>query len=326
MNSIKAFVALVVGICICIPAFSQASKKVITIAHRGACGYLPEHTLAAKAMAYGMNADYIEQDIVLTRDDVPIIVHDIHLDTVTNIASSFPGRARIDDRYYAMDFTLAEIKSLRVNERINLKTGLQVFSGRFPLGKSEFRISTLGEELEMIAGLNHSTGKDIGIYPEIKEPEWHRKEGHDITKIVLKELERYGYKSNTDNCYLQCFDAGELKRIKNELKSDLRLIQLVENDCDLKEIAKYAVGIGPSINQIITGLNPDGSMAISNLVKEAHELNLLVHPYTFRVDSLPGSLSKDALLNVLFAKVGIDGIFSDFPDVTVKFLEKFRRE
>ncbi|MDN5278335.1 MAG: glycerophosphoryl diester phosphodiesterase [Clostridiales bacterium] len=294
----------------------------INIAHRGASGYLPEHTLAAKALAYGQGADYIEQDIVLTADDIPIIIHDIHLDTVTDVARKFPERKRKDGRFYALDFTLAEIKTLQVNERIDLKTGLPVFPKRFPLYKSEFRISTLAEELEMIQGLNKSTGKDIGIYPEIKEPEWHRKEGHDISKIVLFILNEFGYKTKEDKCYLQCFDAKELKRIRAELKSELALVQLLEEDTDLNEVAKYADGIGPSIKQIITEIKPDGKPVISDMVKLAHQKDLVVHPYTFRVDSLPFSLDSDKLLNVLFKKIKIDGIFSDFPDVTAKFLKK----
>jgi glycerophosphoryl diester phosphodiesterase len=174
----------------------------------------------------------------------------------------------------------------------------------------------------MIQGLNKSTGKDIGIYPEIKEPEWHRKEGHDISKIVLFILNEFGYKTKEDKCYLQCFDAKELKRIRAELKSELALVQLLEEDTDLNEVAKYADGIGPSIKQIITEIKPDGKPVISDMVKLAHQKDLVVHPYTFRVDSLPFSLDSDKLLNVLFKKIKIDGIFSDFPDVTAKFLKK----
>src|SRR5688572_14236575 len=91
---------------------AMAGERMIVIAHRGASGYLPEHTREAKTLAYGMGADFLEQDVVLTRDDVPIVLHDVHLDTVTNVAAQFPGRARDDERFYAIDFTLAEIRSL----------------------------------------------------------------------------------------------------------------------------------------------------------------------------------------------------------------------
>ncbi len=317
----KFMAIIAVGAILWQPTLNAQEKKRINIAHRGASGYLPEHTLQAKAMAFGQNADYIEQDVVLSKDLVPIVVHDIHLDTVSNVAERFPERKRDDGRFYAADLTLAEIKSLKVNERIDLKTGKAVFEKRFPVGKSVFRISTLVEELEMIQGLNKSTGKNIGIYPEIKEPAWHRENGMDISKIVLKTLADYGYSSADSKCFLQCFDAQELKRIKNELKSTLSLIQLMEGEMDLEEVAGYAKGIGPWIGQIVTGKNADGSLELSSLVADAHARNLLVHPYTFRVDAPIHELAPEFLLQLLFNKIGVDGIFSDFPDVSGRFLE-----
>ena len=122
--------------------------KPIVIAHRGASGYLPEHTLPAKALAYGLGADFLEQDIVLTKDDVPVVLHDIYLDTVTDVARRFAGRQRADGRYYALDLTLAELKQLRVTERFNAKTGKPVYPQRFPAEQSEFHLATLEEELK----------------------------------------------------------------------------------------------------------------------------------------------------------------------------------
>ncbi len=299
----------------------SAMEKPINIAHRGACAYLPEHTLPAKALAYNMDADFLEQDVVLTSDNVPLVIHDIHLDTVTDVAARFPERKRADGRYYAIDFTFAEIKTLKVNERIDLETGKAVFPGRFPLAKSEFRLSSLGEEIEMIQGLNKSTGRNIGIYPEIKEPAWHRQEGRDVTAVVLKTLEEYGYTKASDNIFLQCFDFAELKRIKNELKCGLKLIQLVEEDFSIEEVASYAYGIGPSIKQIITAFDDKGQPVITDLVERAHKAGLKVHPYTFRADSLPAGVRPEALLKLLFENVKIDGIFSDFPDISGRYLK-----
>lgn len=299
-----------------------ADQGPLNIAHRGACGYLPEHTLPAKALAYAMNADYIEQDVVLTKDDVPIIIHDIHLDTVTDVATRYPARARSDGRFYVIDFTLAEIKTLLVSERFDLKTKSAVFAGRFPIWKSHFNLSCLSEELELIQGLNKASGKNIGIYPEIKEPAWHREQGKDISVIVLKMLADYGYSNAEDKIFLQCFDFAELKRIKNELKCEMKLIQLIEADCNLDEVSAYAYGIGPSIQQIITGADSKGNPLISDLVERAHKLGLKAHPYTFRPDSLPKGIDAETLLKILVEKVKIDGIFSDFPDVSGKILEK----
>jgi glycerophosphoryl diester phosphodiesterase len=109
-----------------LPLMAQDPAPLV-IAHRGASGYLPEHTLEAKVMAHAMGAPYIEQDVVLTKDDVPVILHDIHVDTISDVASRFPGRQREDGRFYALDFTLAELKQLRVTERFNAKTDSRFF-------------------------------------------------------------------------------------------------------------------------------------------------------------------------------------------------------
>ncbi len=164
--------------------FAEANAEKLVIAHRGASGYLPEHTLPAKAMAYAQGADYLEQDVVMTRDDQLIVLHDHYLDRVTDVAQQFPSRHREDGRYYAIDFTLAEIKQLHFTEGFHLegKKQVQNYPGRFPMNRSDFRIHTLAEELAFIQGLNHSTGKNIGIYTEIKSPWFHRKEGKDISK------------------------------------------------------------------------------------------------------------------------------------------------
>ncbi len=127
-------------------AVAQAQEKIV-IAHRGASGYLPEHTLPAKAMAYAQGADYLEQDLVMTKDDQLVVLHDHYLDRVTDVAKRFPNRARKDGRYYAIDFTLAEIKSLKFTEGFDIENGKQVqtYPGRFPMNKSDFRVHTFQE-------------------------------------------------------------------------------------------------------------------------------------------------------------------------------------
>ncbi len=171
----STWLLLALGLLVC-PAMAA---EFAVIAHRGASGYLPEHTLPAKALAYGLGADFLEQDVVLTKDRHPIVLHDIHLDTVTDVADRFPERARADGRYYALDFTLAEIKTLAVHERWDHKNRQPVFAGRFP-SENRLSVPTLAEEIELVQGLNTSTGRDVGIYPEIKKPAWHREQGYDI--------------------------------------------------------------------------------------------------------------------------------------------------
>lgn len=299
-------------------------KHKIVIAHRGASGYLPEHTIEAKAMAHAMNVDFIEQDLVLSKDDVPIVIHDIYLDDVTNVATIFPNRKRENNRYYVIDFTFDELKTLQVSERFNPETGEQVYKNRFPKGKGNFKLHSLNEEIELIQGLNLSTGKNIGIYPEIKEPEFHKKAGKNLTEIVLKILSDYGYNTKKDNCILQCFDAKELERIRVELQSELFLVQLIEFDKEAKQLphfATYANGIGPWYKQILDK-KIDGNWQFTSLVSEAHQLGLQVHPYTFRADQLNEFSSFDEMMQTLLIEANVDGGFTDFPDVMVNFINK----
>jgi glycerophosphoryl diester phosphodiesterase len=291
-----------------------AADTPLNIAHRGASGYLPEHTLAAKAMAYAQGADYIEQDVALTKDFIPIVIHDIYLNDVTDVAEKFPDKMRDDNKYYVIDFTYDEIKSLNVNE-VMTDSGKQRFKDRFPAKKSIFKLHTLSEEIEFIQGLNRSTGKDIGIYTEIKEPKWHRDHGKDITLIVLAVLAKYGYKNAEDKCYLQCFDADELKRVRFNFKSKLKLVQLIGVDADINEIATYAEGIGPSIKQLYK----------TDFMQKARKANLKVHPYTFRKDLVAiENMSSNELLSFLFKTAKVDGIFSDFPDITRDYIRSLK--
>jgi glycerophosphoryl diester phosphodiesterase len=316
-------------------ASGVAAQKIV-IAHRGASGYLPEHTLAAKAAAHAMGADYLEQDVVLSRDGVPMVLHDIHVDTVTDVAQVFPDRARADGRFYAIDFTVDELQSLTAMERAD-KAGEQVFPGRFPRGASSFQIPTLAEEIELIQGLNLSTGREAGIYAEIKAPAWHRAEGHDISAIVLGVLADYGYTDPDDPAYLQCFDWNETQRIRNELGWRGKLVQLLgENDWHeapdvdydalrtkdgLAAIAKVADGIGPSMHHVVTGIDPGGRTLVTDLVATAHALGLAVHPYTFRADALPDYAdSLEQALRIFLIEADVDGVFTDFPDRAVAFL------
>jgi len=297
----------------------------IVIAHRGASGYLPEHTLESKAMAYAMHPDFLEQDLVLSKDDVPVVIHDIHLDDITDVASKFPSRKRKDGHFFVIDFTYKELQQLNVYERFDPKTKKAVFPNRFPYGKSHFKLHSLQDEIELIQGLNKSTGKTIGIYPEIKNPAFHRKSGKDISKIVLSILTEYGYKTKSDPCILQCFDEAELKRIRTELNSELFLVQLVGrriDEKDLDEFKTYADGIGLSIRAIIKGIDKNGNITYSDLVKNAHSRNLKVHAFTLRADQLGNAPSFEKLLEIVFYGANIDGAFTDFPDKVVEFLKK----
>lgn len=312
-------------------------QSKLVIAHRGASGYLPEHTLAAKAMAYAQGAHFIEQDLVMTRDDQVVVLHDHYLDTVTDVHDVFPGRARDDGRYYVVDFTLAELQTLAVTERFKLSDEVKtaVFEQRFPLEKSSFRIVTFAEEIELIQGLNQSTGRSVGIYPEIKSPAFHRREGKDISVAVLEVLKTYGYDERRDRVFLQCFDGNELQRIRGELfpamNMTVPLVQLLGTGPEfrpaltaegIRSVATYADGIGPSMQLIVEPDSIAGELKKSNLVELAHDRGLVVHPYTFRRDLLPAyAADYDDLLKIFLDDIGVDGVFTDFPDSTVAYIE-----
>lgn len=297
----------------------------IVIAHRGASGYLPEHTLEGEAMAYALGADYIEPDVVLTKDGVPIVLHDIWLDLTTNVRQLFPTRARSDGRWYAIDFTLAEIKTLRVNERVRLGTDTPVYAGRFPWGKAKFEVPTLAETIELVQGLNKSTGRNVGIYPELKAPAFHHQHGFDFERLALDFFTSYGYEGPEARIFVQCFEASALERLRFELGTKLPLIQLISGGKDndwmvtpegLDRIAKYADGIGPSTSRIV-----DRQGRHTTLVQDAHQRRLLVHPYTFRRDELPPyAKSLEDQLRLFYFELGVDGVFTDFTDVAVGVL------
>lgn len=359
MNKIY-LTALIASTLLTSPVFAQTSTDKIVVAHRGASGYLPEHTLPAKAMAYAMKPDYIEQDVVMTKDDKLVVLHDHFLDRVTNVATIFPERVRKDGRYYAIDFTLAEIKQLSVTEGFNIKDGEQVqgFPERFPIWKSDFKVPTLEEEIEMIQGLNKSLGYNIGIYPEIKAPWFHRNEGKDISVAVLNVLKQYGYTEKDSNIYLQTFDFNELKRIHDELMPamdmDVKLVQLMAytdwnetmeyspdgkatpysydwmfQDGGMAIVAKYADGIGPWNPMVVSDQSTKGNVKLTGLVEAAHKQGMQVHPYTFRADTgrIPAYASDfNDLLDIFYHTADVDGVFTDFPDKAVNFLSERRTQ
>lgn len=332
---------------------SVFAKDTIVIAHRGASGYLPEHTLEAKALAHAQGVDYLEQDVVMTKDDHLIILHDHYLDRITDVDRRFPDRKRADGRYYAIDFTLDEIRSLRFSEGFIAKNEIkyQEYADRFPIFKSHFVIHTLEEEIEFIQGLNKTTGKNVGLYPEIKAAWFHRKEGKDITLNVLKTLKKYGYTKKSDKIYLQSFDPNELKRIKYELfpalHMELKLIQLIaetdwheteEQDANgnwinydydwmfyengMRKIAQYADGIGPQYPMLISSAFTLKNKKLSGMSKAAKQYGLDIHPYTLRKDRLPEYVKNmDDLHDIIFKIAKCDGVFSDFPDLTVNYVK-----
>lgn len=334
-------------------SYAAVQDKLI-VAHRGASAYLPEHTLESKALAYNMGVAYLEQDLAMTKDNRLVVVHDHYLDRVTDVADKFPKRARKDGRYYVIDFTLDEIKTLNFTEGFNIENGKRVqgYKDRFPMFTSVFKIHTLEEEIEFIQGLNKTMGKDIGIYVETKAPWFHKQEGKDISKATLEVLKKYGYTSKDSNVIFQTFDYPDLKYVKTELMPkmgmDLKTVMLlgytdwnetyelkdgkwVPFDFDylldpknFKEVSQYATGLGPTYEMLFDlKKTQKGSIVVNDFVKNAHANGMVVHPYTVRADKLPAYCNNvDELFKAILIDADADGLFTDFPDLGVAFLQK----
>jgi glycerophosphoryl diester phosphodiesterase len=310
----------------------------IVIAHRGASGYLPEHTLAAYELAVRQGADYIEPDLVITRDGVLIARHENEIGGTTDVAVKFPERRttkEVDGEavagWFAEDFTLAEIKRLRARERLAFRSQAH---------NDEFEVPALQEILDLVARLEAETGRRIGIYPETKHPSYFRGLGLPLEEPLLELLHARGYRTAEDPVFLQSFEVGNLRWLRE--RTALRLIQLLDEKGapwdfvvtgdsrtyadlatpdGLREIAGYAAGIGPH-KRLIVPLGPQGRLAEpTTLVRDAHAAGLLVHPWTFRNEA--SFLHRDyggdpaAELRQFYA-LGVDGVFADFPDVAVR--------
>ncbi len=289
-------------------------------------------------MAAAWGVDFVEPDVVLSRDGIPVVLHDIDRERSTEVRSKFPTRHRADGRFYVRDFSLAELKKLHVLERGRADDETQAtFPERFPRthNLNSFRIPTLEEYLEFVEGLRRSTGHKLGVYPEIKAPEFHESEGQDIVAIVHALLIRFGYDKTPELIYLQSFDPKALKRLKNDFSSPLPLIQLIgknswkESSADydalitekgLKEVSSYAVGIGPSLDQILSYDSQKKKIRVTELPKWARQAGLKIHPYTHRREQIPPIFkNSDEFFSLLKYEAKVDGLFSDFADDVLRW-------
>lgn len=279
----------------------------IIIAHRGASGYLPEHTLAAYAMAHAMGADFLEPDLVMTRDGILIARHDVVLEETTDVAAVFPDRRRADGHWYAADLDLAEVRRLQARERTDR---------RFRRDSHGFGVPTFEEILQLVTELNRLTGRTVGVYPETKQPAWHRAAGLALEEPLLTLLERYGYRRRADPVFVQSFEEASLRHMRASLGTRLRLVQLVSDGErvtpeGLDAIATYADALGPD-RALIEGVPGSADPA---LVKRCHARGLAVHPFTFRADAVDARYPGfEAELRHFLGTLKVDGLFTDHPD------------
>lgn len=257
----------------------------LVIAHRGASGYRPEHTLEAYALGIDMGADVIEPDLVFTKDGVLVARHDRYLSTTTDVADhpEFAARKRANDDpndepenraridWWVEDFTLAELKTLRAR---------QPFPGRSKEFDGRYEIPTFDEVLALVARRSEEAGRPVGVYPETKHPGFFASKGYDFDAPLLKALDEF----DAGPVFIQSFEPEILKRLKG--RTSAKLVQLVYEESPgagpnipLTEIATYADGVGAQKELILSAEGVDTA-----LIADAHALQLAVHPWTFRND------------------------------------------
>jgi glycerophosphoryl diester phosphodiesterase len=351
----------------------HAEPTPLVIGHRGASGYLPDHTLASYALAIELGADYIEPDLVITKDGHLIVRHEPNLKDTTDVATKFPGRRRKavvdgveEEGWFASDFTLAEIKTLRA---------VQPFADRPQQFNGMFQIPTLEEVIALAKRKSLEKGRMIGIYPETKHSTYHKHLGVPLEPPLVRVLKTAGLDRRNAPVIIQSFEQSNLMALRKMTK--VRLVQLVDandvnpdgtldftapfdrpydwtvsgdptlltrtfayftTDAGLAEITTYADGIGPWKRYIVStevaDINGDGNVGDENgdglvneadrrllpptdLVTRAHAHGLLIHTWTFRNERrrLAFDYAGNPLNEYLqFYRLGVDGVFSEFPD------------
>jgi glycerophosphoryl diester phosphodiesterase len=334
------------------PADTPAShqERFLVIGHRGASGYRPEHTLASYELAARMGADYVEPDLVTTKDRVLVARHEPEISETTDVAAhpEFAARKKTKQLdgvavtgWFTEDFTLAELRTLRAKERIPaLRQHNTLYDGRY-------QVPTLQEVIDLSLRLSRELRRPIGIYPETKHPTYFQRQGLALEPQLVRILNRNGLNHPDAKVFVQSFEVSNLKALSRELQ--VPLVQLINSTgapydfvvagdkrtyddlvkpAGLGEISTYADGIGPAKDRII-GRDATGKLTRpTTLVADAHRRGLELHPWTFRAENnfLPADYRSSALPaeygNLFgeletFRRTGIDGVFTDNPDVAV---------
>ncbi|GAB2997030.1 glycerophosphodiester phosphodiesterase [Saccharothrix stipae] len=354
-----ALAALAVAGAVVLPSASASGdgetassrKGPLVIGHRGASGYRPEHTLAAYELAARMGADYIEPDLVVTKDGKLVARHENEIGGTTDVAArtEFAGRRTtkvIDGAsitgWFTEDFTLAELKTLRAKERIpEVRPRNTLYDGRFP-------VPTLEEVIDLSRRLSRELGRDIGIYPETKHPTYFQDIGLPLEPRLVDVLNRAGLNRHGAKVYVQSFEVANLKQLKSKLR--VPLVQLINSSGapydfvkagdkrtysdlvtpeGLREIRTYASGIGAAKDRIIPRDAAGFLREPTTLVRDAHTRGLIVHAWTFRNENTflpadfrsstdPAAYGRAFGEYAKFYATGLDGVFADNPDTAVE--------
>jgi glycerophosphoryl diester phosphodiesterase len=312
------FIFILFHLVFILKVFSQP----LVIAHRGASGHRPEHTIEAYKLAIEMGADFIEPDLVLTQDGILIARHENEISETTNVAEIFPKRKTkkvIDGEeisgWFTEDLSLKEIKTLKARQRVLTR------SNKFD---DQFSVPTFEEIIQLAQKHN------VGIYPEIKHPTYFENiKPSNVSMIseLVRLLKKYGYEKNKNQIFIQSFELSALKKIK--LQIDVPLVFLLGSKSEVafdtkgtaqeKKYLSYVDSLSDfeDLKKYITGLGPHKSyLEDAEFIKRAKKVGLQVHPYTFREGS-----SKEEYLK--FYEMGVDGVFSDFPDAALMFKREY---
>ncbi len=320
------------------PAPAQKERPMpLIIGHRGDSGERPEHTLASYERAIDQGADFVEPDLVPTKDGILVARHENEIGGTTDVADHPEFAARkttktIDGQqitgWFTEDFTLAELRTLRARERLGaVRTANRRFDGLYP-------VPTFEEVIRLVQAKEAETGRRIGLYPETKHPSYFASLGLATEPVLLAMLARFGYMGADDPVFIQSFEVGNLRALRE--KTRIRLIQLVDDTGapadvpgtsyadmmtvgGLKAMAGYADGIGIPVSLAV---GPDGTD--DGLVARAHDAGLAVHVWTLRAENMflpaaykrgddPAAHGDFPGLVKAVAATGVDGLFSDFP-------------
>ncbi len=322
-------------------------RAPLVLGHRGASGYRPEHTLASYELAARLGADFIEPDLVATKDHVLVARHEPEIGGTTDVASrpEFASRRRtvvLDGvpvtGWFTHDFTLAELKTLRAKERIpQLRQHNTLYDGLF-------EVPTFEEILKLRKRLSRELDREIGVYPETKHPTYFRRLGLDLETPLVQALRRHGLDRADAKVFVQSFEAKNLRSLHDDYRLRAPLVFLTSaagspfddptsyaeylTPDGLRRLSRYVDGIGPEKGQVIPRQADDTLGTPTRLVADAHAAGIKVMPYTFRAENQflpadyrvgtdPAGYGRAIDEQVAFLRTGVDGLFTDQPDIGV---------